>query len=133
MPPSSRAGPGQFCCTEIGLIVEDTLTEVSVCAYGGAALGESKPAPFPQEHLRFMGGGVGGLGMTIWQGAPGGVILVNSDPLASFFLCLVSDCQRWPLSSLIFATNCVARYRPEMNQIKMLFPGARDKAGEGSA
>lgn len=26
---------------------------------------------------------------------------VNSNPLASYFFCLVSDCQRWPSSSLI--------------------------------
>lgn len=100
-------------------------------AYWGAALGESKPAPPPSRNT--LGSRGWGEGMAIWQGAPGGVILVNSDPLASFFLCLVSDCQHWPLSSLIFATNCVVRYRSEMNQIKMLFPGARDKAGEGSA
>lgn len=40
------------------------------------------------------------LGAGTWQASHSCDVL-NSNPLASYFLCLVSNCQHWPLSRLI--------------------------------
>lgn len=100
----TREGPCGVCCVRFGEVL--TLPRPDVGAATSSAAGAflqgtqwetALQPPFPSAPRNpARAPGELGAGKAIHS-----CDFLNSDPLASYFLCLVSSCQHWPPSSLI--------------------------------